>query len=318
MRTLITGATGFVGKYVIQALRKKGHEISILTRNPKSTNKIVNFPCNIYKWDPEKDFIPKQAFNNVGAIIHLAGENIAGGRWTKSKKEKIKRSRVLITKNLMKQVITLKQKPKVIVSASAIGFYGDNGDSFIDESSPPGIGFLSKLCQSWEKATLPLAQHEIRTVALRIGMVLGHGGGAIKRILPPFRFALGGRLGTGTQWMSWIHVEDLANLFVYSIENTNLNGIYNAVSLSPVTNSDFTKTLSRVINQPADLPVPALALKLIFGEMSQILLNSQRVSNKKIMQTGFRYKYNELEIALEEICKQEQPIFSLDQWCSNS
>ncbi len=318
MKTLITGATGFIGKHVIQALKKRGHEISILTRDPVGANKKINIPCHIFKWEPEKNLIPEQAFHNMDAIVHLAGENIAGGRWTKSKKNKIERSRVLATNNLIKHVKALKTKPNVIVSASAIGFYGDNGENLIDETSPPSEGFLSQVCQSWEKEILQIAQKEIRTVSLRIGVVLGHGGGAMKQILLPFRFALGGRLGKGNQWMSWIHVEDLAEMFAYGIENTNLNGVYNAVSPSPVTNLEFTKTLSQVINQPAELPVPAFALKIIFGEMSEILLNSQRVSNEKISKAGFKYKFKELKCALEDICEQEKPIFSLEQWCSNS
>ena len=291
MKVLVTGATGFIGNQVVTTLHNNGHQTVVLTRNVQKAEVRLPHSCQVFHWDPNEQIIPEEAFDHVNAVIHLAGENIAEGRWTSDKKDRIKDSRVLSTRTLMKGLRKSKIKPDVLVSASAVGIYGDHRDELITEDSDKDCGWLADVCYLWEKEVSKAQEVEIRTVSLRIGVVLGHDGGAMKKMLPPFRMALGGNLGDGKQWMSWIHVHDLAEMFVHAIENTELKGTYNAVSPHPVTNKIFTETLAKVVNRPVFFSVPRFALKLFLGEMSAILLNSQYVSSDRIWNTGFKFRF---------------------------
>jgi len=318
MKVLVTGATGFVGNKVIKALHNHGHQAVVLTRDVQKAEVRLPHSCEVFYWDPSKQIIPKESFSQVNAIIHLAGENIAEGRWTLEKKEQIKDSRVFSTRTLMKGLRESKFKLDVLVSASAVGIYGDRRDEVLMENSAKDCGWLANVCYLWEKEVSNAQEMGIRTVALRIGVVLGHDGGAMKKILPPFRVALGGNLGDGKQWMSWVHLDDLAEIFVNAIENPELKGPYNAVSPHPVTNKVFTETLATVVNRPVFFPVPRFALKLALGEMSTILLNSQYVSSDRIWNTGFKFRYPTLENALTEICGHSCHELKMEQWIPQS
>lgn len=314
MKVLITGATGFVGNKVIKALHKHGHQAVVLTRNVQKAGVRLPHSCEIFYWDPNKQIFPQEALAQVNAVIHLAGENIAEGRWTEDKKEQIKNSRVSSTRALMNGIRNSTTKPDVLVSASAIGIYGDRKDEILMENSAKDCGWLADVCYLWEKEVSKAQEMGVRTVALRIGVVLGHDGGAMKKILPPFRMALGGNLVDGKQWMSWIHLDDLAEMFVHAIENPDLRGPYNAVSPHPVTNKVFTETLAKVVNRPVFFPVPRFVLKLALGEMSSILLNSQYVSSNRIWKSGFKFRYPALENALTEICSHSFHELEFEQW----
>ena len=282
MKVLVTGATGFIGKELIKKLNANGHEILVLTRNSDSAKFRIPVHCEIVTWDPEKYSLSPIVLKGVDAVINLAGEGIADGRWTPKRKRTLTQSRVLSARRLLDAISYMNSKPKVFLSASAIGFYGDQGDQLLNEESAKGNGFLSEVCQSWENETLRAKDLGIRTVALRIGMVLGHDGGALEKMLPPFQLGVGGKLGSGTQWMSWIHIHDLVEMMAFSIENPSADGIYNAVSPNTVRNREFTKTLGQILKRPTLFPVPKLILKIVLGELSELLLGSQRVISRKI------------------------------------
>lgn len=314
MKVLVTGATGFIGNTLLKALKAHGHEISILTRNAEEAGFHLPVLCDVFEWNPEKAVPDASAFMGVDAVLHLTGENIAGGRWTEKRKERIVNSRILSTRHLVEALGKLKHKPEVLVSSSAVGFYGGSGNSLLTEDCPPASCFLAELCRDWEQEAQKAEVHNIRTVCLRTGMVLGKDGGAMKRMLPPFQMGLGGILGSGKQWMSWIHVKDMAEMFIHAMETQSLKGIYNSVSPNPITNLEFTKTLEKLVKRPTILPIPELALKTIFGDMSQILMASQKVSAEKISKTGFQFKYPDLHSALQQIVDLPFLQFQMEQW----
>ena len=314
MKVMIAGATGFIGKELIKKLNKKGHEIAVLTRNSETAKFHIPVHCELIDWDPKIKSLSPGALKGVDAVINLAGEGIADGRWSPKRKRELMESRVLSTRRLVEAMTYMDEKPRVFLSASAIGFYGDRAEELLHETGSKGQGFLSDICQRWEDEALRANQLGIRTAAYRIGMVLGHDGGALDKILPPFKFGVGGNLGNGSQWMSWVHIKDLADMMVYAIENSNVKGIHNAVSPNPVTNGEFTKTLGKVLKRPTLFPVPKMVLKMALGELSELLLGSQKVSSKKINEAGFEFKYPELETALEEVCQHAYHEIKLEQW----
>ena len=314
MRVIVAGATGFIGKELIKQLDKKGHEIVVLTRNVDSARFNIPVHCEVVTWSPELSSIPSSTLKGADAVINLAGEGIADGRWSNERKNKIIQSRVISTRQLIKAMTYMNDKPEVFVSASAIGFYGDRGDELLNESSSNGEGFLSQVCRSWEEEINKATALRIRTVALRIGRVLGHDGGALEKMLPPFQLGVGGKLGSGSQWMSWIHIEDLVNMMVYAVENSSVNGEYNAVSPTPVKNMEFTKTLGQVLKRPTIFPVPKIILKIALGELSELLLGSQKVDSKKICDTGFKFQFPGLEQALKEITGHTYHEIKIEQW----
>lgn len=300
MKVVLTGATGFVGQAVVKTLAREKIDYAILTRSRDKAQDTFPNAAGIYYWNPLLTAAPADAFRNCDTVIHLAGESIAAQPWTDEQKRRIFESRIKTTENLLETLTHLEQKPKTLISVSAIGFYGDREDEILDEGSAHGAGFLANTCYFWEKTALRAASSGIRTVILRLGPVLGKNGGFIEKILPIFRKSLGGRLGSGRQWMSWIHLNDLASLVVFALRKNSLSGIYNAVSPSPITNLAFTKMLGIVLQKPTLLRVPALALRLRLGEMAdELLLASQRVSSEKISSEGFRFMFPEIESALK-------------------
>jgi uncharacterized protein (TIGR01777 family) len=314
MKVMVTGATGFIGKELIKRLNEMGHEIVVLTRNSDSARFRVPVHCEVITWDPCKYHLQSTALKGVDAVINLAGENIADGRWSPERKRELIQSRELSARRLVNAISYMDKKPKTLVSVSAIGFYGNRGDALLNETDSKGHGFLSDVCKVWEEEILKAKELRVRTVAYRLGMVLGHDGGALNKILPPFKLGLGGKLGSGSQWMSWIHINDLVNMLVHAIENPSIDGIYNAVSPNPVRNKEFTKTLGNVLNRPTIFPVPKFVLKIALGELSELLLGSQRVAAKKISDTGFKFNYPHVKEAVQEVCGNSYHEIQLEQW----
>ncbi|MCB1111839.1 MAG: TIGR01777 family protein [Chlamydiales bacterium] len=298
MKILIAGASGLIGHALVDALEKKGHQVITLVRKKNLTGPEAVF------WDPEQQQLDPDQIEGVDAIINLAGENVASGRWSDDKKKNIHDSRVNCTMLLSSTVAKLRKKPHVWINASAIGYYGDRGNEPLTENSAPGSAFLSKVCQDWETA---VSSGGTRVVVLRIGIVLSGHGGALKRMLPPFKMGLGGILGTGQQYMSWIALPDLVDIFLFALEKESLSGPVNAVSPQPLTNQEFTETLGSFLGRPTVFPVPAFAARLLFGEMAdELLLSSARVVPEKLQQSGYAFKYPYLENALEAVLNPNQ------------
>ena len=300
MRALVTGATGFIGRELLKRLERP----VALSRDPRSARALLGPAVDCHAWDPGSTPPPAGALRGVDVIFHLAGEPVAEGRWTPARKDRIRDSRLRGTQHLVAALETIPDPPRVLVSASAIGYYGERGDEILDESSRPGSDWLAGICAAWEAESARAAALGVRVVNPRIGIVLGAGGGALARILPPFRMGVGGRLGTGRQWTSWIHIDDLVGLLLHAAAHDDLRGAMNAVSPGAVTNAEFTRTLASVLRRPAFLPVPALALKIAFGEMAGVLLSSQHVAPRRAETTGYAFRHAGLEGALRQILVQ--------------
>jgi len=284
MNVTITGATGFIGRRLAEVLQQNGHQVRPLSRT---------------EWNVTAAEPPAQSLVKADAIVHLAGEPVAQ-RWTLEAKRKILDSRVRGTHNIVTALSTLSRRPQVMVCASAIGIYGERGDELLTESSPAGSGFLADVCKEWEQQADLAASLGMRVVKLRTGIVLGKNGGALQKMLPPFRAFVGGKIGSGRQWMSWIHLDDLVGVIRHAIEHP-LNGVVNGTAPNPATNSQFTGELAVALRRPALFPVPAFALKAMFGEMSEMLLSSQRVLPKAAESSGYRFQFPQLGEALRDL-----------------
>lgn len=296
MRILVTGASGLVGSELVPALEGNGHEVFRLSRSaPKSDHDV--------QWDPYEGFGEKEAGKLAGldAVVHLAGENIAE-YWTEEKKKRLRVSRVKGTETLVTALSKLDSPPKIFVSASAVGYYGSRGDEEIGDESGPGDGFLPDLCIDWEAEAMKAEGFGARVVIPRIGIVLAKEGGALAKMLTPFSFGLGGAVGGGNQWMSWISLRDLIRLIQFLVNNDRIKGPVNATAPNPVTNQEFTKTLGKVLNRPTIIPVPEFGVKLLFGEMGErLLIEGVRVLPEKLLEAGFKFEDPELEGALKYI-----------------
>lgn len=288
MNYLITGATGFIGSQLVGMLLAQGHSVNYLGRQ---RSRYLDSRAAFHYWKmnelPPLDSVPR-----LDVIIHLAGEPIAQ-HWTPEVKRHISESRVSGTRKLVAAIGRLEYKPSALISSSAIGYYGNRGDEVLTEESSPGSDFLAQVCREWEQEALAAREFGLRVVPIRTGIVLGRNGGALKQILPPFRLGLGGKLGTGKQWMSWIHVEDIVRLYLFAAENQAADAPLNGVRAA-VTNVEFTRELGRALHRPTILPVPKFGLKAAFGEMSEVLLSSARVVPEGAEKLGFRYQYNDL------------------------
>ncbi|MGB4989096.1 MAG: TIGR01777 family oxidoreductase [Pyrinomonadaceae bacterium] len=297
MKVLITGASGLVGTQLQKSFAEKGYDMLLASRSEPKDEKHI-------QWTVEEGFTDPEKLEGLDAVVHLAGESVSGLRWTEDKKKAIRDSRVLGTRNVVDAISKLKDRPKVFVSSSAIGFYGERGDEEVTESSAAGDNFLADVSKAWEAESRRAEDAGIRTVLLRTGIVLTKDGGALGTMLTPFKLGVGGVVGSGKQWMSWISMDDHIAAINYAIENENLRGAVNSVSPNPVTNEEFTKTLGEVLYRPTFLPLPEFAVSMVFGEMGDaLLLASTKVIPKRLTDAGFEFKYPELKAAVENAVK---------------
>lgn len=297
----VTGASGLVGKALTQALNRGGYGVKTLVRRaPAGTAEI--------RWDPAAGSIDSDGLRGVDALVHLAGENVAAGRWTNEHKARIRDSRVEGTALLARTLARMKDGPRNWISASAVGFYGDRGSEAVDESSAPGTGFLASVCRDWEAATAPAAEAGVRVVLARIGIVLSPEGGALAKMKPAFQLGLGGRIGDGSQFMSWISLEDLVSALIFLVEHSAISGAVNCVAPAPVSNADFTETLARTLKRPAMIPVPKFALRLAAGsEMAnEMLIGGARVVPAVLLDQGFRWAQPTLGPALAAMLRRDR------------
>jgi uncharacterized protein len=294
-KILVSGVSGPIGAALLPSLKARGYEITRLVRGPATGKDQIS-------WDPGRPIAP-EAVSGFDAVVHLAGESIVG-RWTDEKKRKIRESRVAGTSTLAQALAQAQAKPQVFVCSSAIGYYGDRGNEILNEQSAPGTGFLPDVCREWESATQAAVRAEIRTVQMRTGVVLSPKGGALEKMLTPFEIGVGGKIGNGQQWMSWIDVQDMVGA-IHHILDSKLQGPVNMVAPNPVTNAEFTKTLASVLSRPAIFPVPAFVVKLAFGEMGEtVLLGSQRVEPGQLVSSGYSFRFRTLRASLENILRQ--------------
>ncbi|MBI4051951.1 MAG: TIGR01777 family protein [Elusimicrobia bacterium] len=279
MRIFLAGGTGFIGKAVTEEFSKVGHSLVFLTRQN----------LNSGAWESQ--------VKGCDAVINLAGESIAQ-RWSPSAKQRIGESRIGVTRSLVFGMERSYPRPKVLINASAVGYYGDRGDEALTEESAPGTGFLAEVCKDWEAQAQRAMDFGVRAVCLRLGVVLGKGGGALAKMLPPFRMFVGGPLGDGRQWMSWVHIQDVAGLISFCLSHDSVSGAVNATAPEPMTNRDFSKALGNVLGRPSWAPVPGFVLKLLLGEMSDLLLTGQRVLPARARELGYRFRFSSLMEAL--------------------
>ncbi|HKG12719.1 MAG TPA: TIGR01777 family oxidoreductase [Pyrinomonadaceae bacterium] len=300
MKVIVTGSGGLVGRALVRSLLADGHSVTRLVRGGAQQFRAPGSAA--VEWNPEGGTIDAKELEGHDAAVHLAGEPIAEGRWDDAKKRRIMESRVKGTRLIAEALASLSEKPRVLVSASAIGFYGDRGAEVMREESASGEGFLSEVCREWEKATLAASQAGVRVVHVRIGFVLDAEGGGLPKMLTPFKLGVGGKVGGGRQYISWITLEDLVRVLRRAIEDESLRGPVNAVAPGAVTNEEFTKALGRVLGRPTILPVPAFALRLAFGEVADaVMLASTRVEPARLKESGFDFKHAEVEAALRSV-----------------
>ena len=305
MRIAVTGASGLIGGALVSTLAAEGHEVlRLVRREPRAGGEV--------HWDPETRSIDASALEGLDAVVHLAGENIAEGRWTAARKARLRSSRVGPTRFIAETLAGLARKPKVLVSASAIGYYGDRGDTWLGEAEPPAGDFLGRLSVEWEAAAGPAAQAGIRVVHPRTGIVLSPTGGALGKMLLPFRLGIGGVIGSGAQYFSWIALDDVVGAIRHLLECFDLAGPVNVAAPAPVTNAEFTKALGRVLGRPTVLPVPTMALRVALGEMADAVLASARVRPERLLATGYRFRFPELDGALRHVLEPARQILRKD------
>ena len=294
MTSLITGATGLIGRALVERLGTA----NVLSRDPDRARRQLGQGINAFPWLPMDGPPPAEAFEGVTAVYHLAGEPLGDGRWTATKKRRIKESRTIGTRHLIEGMAACEVPPTVLVSSSGIGYYGSQGGRVLTESSPLGRGFLAEICRDWEAEALKATPSGVRVVTVRTGLVLATQSGALAKMLPIMKAGLGGKLGDGTQFMSWIHLQDMVELLCFAAETPALSGPLNAVAPNPVTNTEFTRTLARCLGRWAILPAPAFGIRLLLGEMGGLALESQNVQPGVALAHGFKFAYSDLEAAL--------------------
>ena len=296
MHIAVTGSHGLVGTAMISAMTKVEHQVTRLVRGQTGVGSVV--------WDPTAESFDSSVLQGVDAVVHLAGENIASSRWTSQVKERIRRSRIQGTRLLAEGLAAMPNPPRVFISASAIGYYGDCGDELLDENSPSGDGFLADTALQWEAATQPASDAGIRVVRMRIGVILSPQGGALAKMLLPFKLGAGGRVGNGRQWWSWIALDDVVGAVLHLLSNDAISGPVNVVSPNPVSNSVFTKILGRELKRPTIFPMPAVVARIVLGEMAnELLLASTRVQPERLLETGYQFQQPELSAALQCLLK---------------
>ncbi|MGJ5630047.1 thylakoid membrane protein ThyD [Nostoc sp. CALU 1950] len=304
MKVAITGATGFVGSRLVQRLHGKGHKIVVLTRNTTFAQKVFPseaFPnLEIVAYTPNASGSWQSVIASCDGVVNLAGEPIGEGRWTPERKQEILNSRKFGTQKVVEAIANANPKPTVLINASAIGYYGTSETAIFDETNLSGNDFLAQVCQAWEAEARKVTDAGVRLVILRFGIVLGNGG-ALGKMIPPFKLFAGGPIGSGRQWFSWIHVDDLVSLILEALTKPEIEGVYNATAPKPVRMADLSQTLGQVMNRPSWLPVPAFAIEALLGDGAIVVLEGQQVIPKRTLETGFEYKYPNLQSALTQI-----------------
>ncbi len=298
MNVLITGGTGLIGKRLSEMLQEKGYSVSFLSRGKTDVKRKIK----VYHWNPDKGELDETAIRNADYIINLAGASVAGGRWTQKRKEEIYHSRVAGTMLLAQKLKERNHLLKAFVNASAVGYYGDKGGKLLTETDPAGNDFLAGVCKDWEAQAQTVAALGIRTVICRIGIVLAKEGGALPELEKSMRFGVAAYLGSGSQYYSWIHIDDMCRIFLHAIENEKMNGVYNAVGNNPVTNKELVHSIQQAKGSHSlAIPAPAFALKIMLGEMSEVILGSQRCVNEKLLKAGFEFRFTNLQNALSAL-----------------
>jgi uncharacterized protein (TIGR01777 family) len=302
MKILMTGATGLIGKNLCQSLIRDGHRIVALSRSHAHSTDSTGI--QFFRWEPETELPPLEAWRDVDAVIHLAGESVAAVRWTDEQKRRIRDSRLKGTRNLVAGMQDARTPPEVFVSGSAVGYYGDREGEILTESSKPGSGFLCEVCVEWEAEAARARELGVRVAFVRTGVALSSSGGALEKMLTPFKMGLGGRLGDGQQWFPWIHLEDIAGIFRHALTATGVEGPINGAAPGIVTNEEFTRELAAALRRPVFLPVPKVALRILMGELAEVVLASQRVVPRVALDTGYEFKHPYLKSALESLLRQ--------------
>jgi uncharacterized protein (TIGR01777 family) len=302
-RIIITGATGLIGKKLVKALIDRGDKLIIFSRDAEKAKSIFPNAKECFEWDYRKPELWISKLENSDSVIHLAGINLFAKRWNDSFKKDVLESREVSTKNLVDAIITCNKKPEVFISASGIGYYGDCGDKILTETSPNGNDFLANVCEVWERESQRAGEYGVRNVQVRTGLVLSIEDGALKQMLPPFKYFIGGPLGNGKQWASWLHIDDIVGIYLYAIDCMELTGTVNAASPNPVKMKEFAKILGQVLNRPSLFPVPKFMLRIVVGEAAEVVTASQRIDIKKLLNSGYHFKFSELEKALHNLLK---------------
>lgn len=300
-RIIISGATGLIGKKISKKLIENGNEVVVLSRSPESAKKIIPGAKEYLYWNEYERDNTASIVDGSNAVIHLAGAPVNGKRWNEKHKEDILRSRQITTRKLAKSIASVNNKPEVFISTSGSGFYGSCGDKILNEESENGNDFLASVCKAWENETNYTDDSEVRKVIIRTGIVLSTESGALASFLLPFKLFIGGPLGNGKQWMSWIHIDDIVSLYLFALENKKVSGILSGSTENPVTMNDFAKTLGSVLSRPSIFRVPEFALKIAVGEITEVVLASQRINPEKTIASGFNYKFSELKPALDNL-----------------
>ena len=303
MRIVLSGGTGFIGSALLKRLKEEGHSTILLTRNLEAGKRFSGDFVTVAPWDGKSVGAWADYISGADAVVNLAGEPIVGKRWTNYQKARIIGSRLEATKAITSAITQSRKKPQVLVNASAIGYYGHVEKSDVTELHPKGRGFLGDTCEQWEEAARTAERWGVRVVRLRIGIVLEKDGGALQKMIPPFQFFMGGPLGSGCQWVSWVHRDDLVSIILFALEHPDLSGPVNAVSPHPVTMKEFCASLGKAMDRPSWAPVPSFVLRILLGEMSEVLLTGQRVMPKKLESSGYTFRYPNLGGALEAILK---------------
>ncbi|MBE0551946.1 MAG: TIGR01777 family protein [Ignavibacterium sp.] len=302
-RIIVTGATGLIGQKLVKDLIDRGDEVIVFSRNAEKAKSIFPRALECVEWNYRKPDLWKSKLENSDAVIHLAGINLFSKRWKDDFKKAVLESREVSTKNLVEVIKSCANKPEVFISASGVGYYGDCGETVLNENSSKGNDFLADVCEVWESESVNVEASGVRSVQVRTGLVLSPEDGALKQMLPAFKFFIGGPLGNGKQWSSWLHIDDIVGIYIYAIDNKNLSRAVNAASPNPVRMKEFANTLGKVLNRPSLFPVPKFVLKIVVGEAAEVVTASQRVDVKKLLRSGYVFKFENLEDALRKLLK---------------
>jgi len=300
-RIVVTGATGLIGRKLVRALIQRGDNVIVFSRDAEKAKSFFPKAMESVEWNYQHPEQWKYKIERSDAVVHLAGVNLFAKRWNDEFKRVVLESREVSTKNLVEAIKSCTNKPEVFVSASGIGYYGDCGETVLNENSAKGNDFLADVCEVWENESVNVEESGVRSVQIRTGLVLSTEDGALKQMLPPFKFFIGGYLGNGKQWASWLHIDDIVEIYLHAIDNSSLTGSLNATAPNPIRMKEFAQTLARVLNRPSLFPVPKFILRLVVGEASEVVLASQRIDVKKLVESGYKFKFEILEDALKDL-----------------